>query len=136
VYCTRSLTEINFSKKIGSMDSLFQFSSESVQYCFILNVDSQTAHTCLFTFSDAVLSSRNAHYSILLIRTSHFNTFSYLSTAILNRLRRDNFDGTFSIRYTSPLLAGEITHKVWGFSLIMISTIHPEFKYIYSAVLA
>lgn len=79
--------------------------------------------------------SPNAHYSKLLIRTSCFNIFSYLSTVRLNLLRRDNFGGSFSIRYTSPLIAGEITHKVWGFSLIMTNTIHLEVKYIYSALL-
>ena len=103
---------------------------------FILNLDSQTVHNCLFTFSDVVPCSRNAYYSKLLARTSRFNTFSYLSTVRLNGLRRDNFGGSFSVQNTSPLIAGEITHKVWGFSLIIINTIHLEVKYIYNAVLA
>jgi len=56
VYWSRGLPEIDFSnkKKMVRMDSWYQISSESVQYCLILNVDSQTVHNCLFTFSDVL----------------------------------------------------------------------------------
>jgi hypothetical protein len=136
VYWTRILKEIDFSKKnwqCGLMiPNFIGICSLSFDIASRLTVGAQLP----LHLSDVVLCSCNTYYSKLLLRTSHFNTFSYLSTVRLNRLRRDNFAGSFSIRYTSPLIAGEITHKVWGFSLIMINIIHLAFKYIYSAVLA